>query len=284
MAYSPDAINWTAIPNAYTNPGGSGIYNNVTGIAWGNNMFVAVGYDDYTSYSPDGINWTRNTINSVAYAASTIVWGKDKFVAGKSNGRIAYSSDGINWTNAPDATSIFTDTFNDIIAIAWGNDMFVAVAENGKMAYSSDGISWTGIPAGNSGSKFSLPSPKPKGIVWGNNKFVAVGESARMAYSANASAWTSILSSNSTFFADSRWYDIFAIAYGNGKFIAGSGYNSIGYPGSGRMAYSTDGIAWNTISATESTFGDAGIFAITYGNNKFVAVGKDGRMAYSTNK
>ena len=62
-----------------------------------------------------------------------------------------------------------------------------------------------------------------------------------------------------------------SIAYGDGKFVAG-GYD-------GKMAYSTDGINWNTVN---STFGTTEIYGIAYGDGKFVAVGFYGRMAYST--
>ena len=54
-----------------------------------------------------------------------------------------------------------------------------------------------------------------------------------------------------------------AITYGNGKFVA------VG--GSGKGAYSPDGINWTAIS--DMKFSGTPINAITYGNGKFVAVG-----------
>ncbi|MDR2729981.1 MAG: hypothetical protein LBB81_03680 [Treponema sp.] len=76
--------------------------------------------------------------------------------------------------------------------------------------------------------------------------------------------------------------DIWAIAYGKDKFVA-VGRNS-------NMAYLSDGVKWSAIPGGakygdpgQSTFGeDAYINAIVYGNNKFVAGGMFGRMAYSS--
>jgi hypothetical protein len=48
------------------------------------------------------------------------------------------------------------------------------------------------------------------------------------------------------------------------------------------MAYSADnGTTWTAV--TNNTFGTSSIFDIAYGNNRFVAVGQSGKMAYSTN-
>jgi hypothetical protein len=76
-----------------------------------------------------------------------------------------------------------------------------------------------------------------------------------------------------------------AVAYGGGRFVAGSD--------EGAMAYSDDGANWTgvTYSAawdyTDTSRGDtytntAHISAIAYGNNRFVAVGGYGKIAYST--
>jgi len=45
------------------------------------------------------------------------------------------------------------------------------------------------------------------------------------------------------------------------------------------MAYSTDGATWTAV--TDSKFGTNGIYAIAYGNGRFVAGGEEGKMAYS---
>jgi hypothetical protein len=45
------------------------------------------------------------------------------------------------------------------------------------------------------------------------------------------------------------------------------------------MAYSADGSSWTAVA--DSTFGSSHIYAIAYGNNRFVAGSIDGKMAYA---
>jgi hypothetical protein len=86
--------------------------------------------------------------------------------------------------------------------------------------------------------------------------------------------------SNSQF----NYFDtFFKIAYGNNRWVA-VGYNYDSY--SGKMGYSNDGEAWTAIPSGNSngstTFGFSNINGIAYGNNRWVAVGSDGKMAYAT--
>jgi len=67
--------------------------------------------------------------------------------------------------------------------------------------------------------------------------------------------------------------DIFAIAYGNGRFVAGGT--------GGKMATSTDGIRWTTVS--DNKLGDYPIYVIAYGNGRFVVSSAFSKMAISTN-
>jgi hypothetical protein len=66
------------------------------------------------------------------------------------------------------------------------------------------------------------------------------------------------------------------IAYGNNQFVAVGGYYTAQpfgfYCGPGAILTSPDGITWT--SRTSGTFNE--LFAITYGNNLFVALGGDG--------
>jgi uncharacterized protein YjdB len=96
-----------------------------------------------------------------------------------------------------------------------------------------------------------------------------MGYNSKTSAAVTAAGLTSV--SNSTFGTD----EILTIAYGKNTFVAG-GYK-------GKMATSTDGITWTTVSSSNSTFGtNYPITAIAYGNDKFVAGSLYGRMAYST--
>jgi len=91
---------------------------------------------------------------------------------------------------------------------------------------------------------------------------------AKQGSGGNTGPWTAVTDSK---FGTS---DILVIAHGNNRFVAGGM--------SGKMAYSSDGVTWNSV--TTNAFGDSAdrIYAIAYGNGKFVAGGHWGRMAYSS--
>ena len=258
-------VNWTAVSS-------STFGSSINGIAWGNNAWVAVGYEGKIAYSSNGRTWTsvpsgtgagQSTFPShsgvLANSIWAVAWGNNKFVAGSNYGRLAYSADGRSWTAVAD--SGFSA---GIFGIAWGNNRFVAGGRDGRIAYSADGISWTAV------ADSTFRNDDIYAFAYGNGRFVAVGDQGRMAYSADGASWTRV--ANSTFGND----DILAIAWGNNRFVAG-GYR-------GRMAYSADGVSWTAVDMG-SIFGTGNfdrISAIAWGNNRFVAVGFEGKMAYST--
>jgi hypothetical protein len=268
---------WTAVSNSRF-----GTNNTIRAIAYGNNKFVAVGYDfnsyNRTSsgrmaYSSDSITWTAVTDSKFDEdQILAIAWGNNKFVAGGAYGKMAYSSDGITWTAI--TTTVWdwnnggSTTKSHIDSIAYGNNKFVAVGGNSPsskvMATSSDGITWTAV-ADSTFSQYEI-----RAIAYGNNKFVTGGQNLKIATSTDGITWTVEKYSESTL------NQIYAIAYGNNKFVAGGTH--------GKMAYSSDGVTWTAVS--DSTFGNNSmsniIRAIAYGNNKFVAVGYSGKMAYSS--
>jgi hypothetical protein len=152
---------------------------------------------------------------------------------------------------------------------------------------------WTAVSDSTFGNGMWFSSPI-NAIAYGNNKFVAVGGGGKMAYSTDGATWTAVADSTIWQYTYTGWDDetytaaayINAIAYGNNKWVA------VG--GGGKMAYSTDGATWTAVA--DSTIWDytgtrrddetytatADINAIAYGNNKWVAVGGYGKMAYST--
>jgi len=232
-AYSSDnGKTWTAIP-----------YNksaSASAIAYGNNMFVAVGYSGSTAYSSDGITWTAIAnanrpfgTGSTAPDINGIAYGNNKFVAVGRSGTMAYSTDGTSWTAIPTTIFDYLDdgsTYKaDICAIAYGNGKFVAVGgatNSAKIAYSSDGVTWTPV---NTSTLFIVSSGNQSGqlyptkIVSGTNKFVAVSDGG-MATSTDGVTWTAV--------TQGGLGNISAIAYGNGTFVAG-------YQNNGSVYYST---------------------------------------------
>jgi len=92
-------MTWTAVADSTFGTG------SIKAIAYGNNMFVAVGSDDIGS-----------------------------------DGKMATSTNGITWTAVTDSTFTYNSTLGteeNIFAIAYGNGTFVAGGTSGKMAYST---------------------------------------------------------------------------------------------------------------------------------------------------
>jgi len=255
----------------------TGLLATVFTIVFGNDKFVAVGYNASSeikiSTSPDGITWSAGTdLPFGANGISDFIYGNGTFVISEGTyykPRIAYSSDGVTWT-------VIDNPFNkngNIFPIAYGNGMFVAVIGNTMLAYSSDGATWTTVP--DSDKLFSyvyqdkiINSGTFYGIAWGNGKFVTKGlggfnrNEAKIATSPDGITWKTEKPVITTF---ASFVDY--IFFGNGKFVSWGE----------ELSYSEDGITWTGVLGTNGT-----INAIAFGNNKFVIGGNKGKIMYSS--
>jgi hypothetical protein len=229
----------------------------------------------------------KSTVNGVAY-------GNGKWVAVGSNSEMAYSTDGVNWTAVANTGFTKTHPLSGILfsinSITYGGGKFVAVGDANQMAYSTDGINWTAVANTAILSSIDLVEidhTKIQSIVYGDGKFVAGGwcqriaereeHGAQMSYSTDGINWTAI-DANIFGFGSDTYYttnSVYSITYANGKFVAG---------GLGVIAHSTDGVNWTT--APNPFRSGAGqpfaILDIAYGGGKYVAVGQNRKMAYST--
>jgi hypothetical protein len=231
-------------------------------ICYGNGKYVAACYNGQIGYSSNGIDWTfsNNTVFEVENIHS-ITFGKGIFIAGVGHGKLAYSYDGINWNkiqNTPFGSSM-------IYHLAYGNNIFVAGTQDGKLGYSIDGITWNIFSErifGNS-SVFELKFVK--------NYFIA-SSGHDIAYSQNGIYWE-----KQTMEIINNSYFIQAIAYGENLFLLGTG--------NGNIAFSNDLLSWKKVSDTKFGTDEPGrvdsINSIVYGNNKFIAVGYNGKIVYS---
>jgi hypothetical protein len=232
---------------------GNPIQNNFTGIAWGNNLFVAVAGDS-TLTSSDGITWTPR-ISGISEGLNCVTFGNNLFVAAGQphpsggNGAIVTSSDGITWTLRSSGTPDW------IPGITWGNGQFIAV--EWWMHLSTNGSTWTdNYSAGAGAYHFD-------GITWGNNQFIAVGRAGKLYTSPDGNTWTSRTSGTGN--------DLKSVIYdGTGKFIA-VGNN-------GTILSSPNGIAWTTQTSGTTNI----LWSVAFGNNQFVAVGSTGTILVSS--
>jgi hypothetical protein len=117
------------------------------------------------------------------------------------------------------------------------------------------------------------------GFAYANGKWIAVSKTGWEASSANGAVWTLL---------NLLGYSFGGIAYANGRWVGvGTDAKEGIY---GRIAYSTDGTTWTEsdrsnfgTSYYSNTFGSRVIQGIAYGNNRWIAVSSDGKMAYSGN-
>ena len=232
MAYSDDGINWYPVEDsdALFPDTGTGIHD----VAWGDGMFVAVGYAGQAAYSADGINWTSVedllffVANDWGFGSAgnieCVAYGGGKFVAGSCYGDVAYSSDGMNWTLSVEAAHR-SNTVEQINGIAWGGGMFAAAGREGKIIYSSDAINWTvvdGAFRGDYGADFF-------DVVYAGERFVAVGCNYLTVYSTDGINWLTLPEERSKA-GPGDYLSYNSIAYNSGKFVAGGYGGGTGTP------------------------------------------------------
>jgi len=179
-----------------------------------------------------------------------------------------YSDNGRNYT---EVTLPFVGDFTRIIS---GNNRFVAVASlEDKVAFSLDGETWS-----------ERPLPELQNWVdgvYGNDLFVIISNNSNaVAYSSSGETWeiTEIpedTDSDST--ADSTVPAYQFVTYGKGKFVALSTSDRA-------TATSNDGITWTRNDSALPQIDDENLYdfiALTYGDNKFVAITSIGECFYS---
>lgn len=225
------------------------------GVAYGNSTFLTVGSAGVISTSPDGNSWTPRTTPSVlAPSFLGVGYGNGIFVLGAVSGLFGnlYIS-----TNGITGTGITSGTLASLMGIGYGNGILVAVGDMGTILTSPDGVTWT---IRKSGTTAPLNS-----VAYGNSTFVAVGNgSGTILSSSDGASW---ISRNP---GATNW--LYSVAYGNGTFVAvGSG---------GLILSSPDGISWTRRSSGTTTT----LTGVTFGNRTFVAVGLDGTILQSDPK
>jgi hypothetical protein len=162
-ASSPDGLTWIGKEHQ------QGPYG---GVAFGNGLFVAVGYDFGTdngivATSRDGLTWQQQgKANGSAKPLAAVIFAQGKFVAVGAGGTLITSDDGVSWKAQNSGVEDY------LWSIADGNGRFVAVGGQPRgpqsiFLTSVDGISWISHPAVTSMSVWD--------INYGEGTFVGLG-------------------------------------------------------------------------------------------------------------
>jgi hypothetical protein len=307
IATSPDGTTWSIVQ--------SDIRDDLTGVAWGNNIFVAVasvppmGNQQGTIItSPDGKVWTTRWDSSIGYPPTAVAYCGKTFVAVGKAGSIFSSMNGTTWINrgsgyrsgftsitfgdhtfvavGDDAIMTSPDGLNwisrvapryNLQGVAYGSKNFVAVGNEGAILTSDDGVTWTDHSLGY--------GPPLFGVAWGNGMFVAVGGNGHIITSPDGSTWTL------------RYYEyedvLNSVAYTGKTFVAVGSLPT----GGSLILTSPNGLTWapcnqgavtGNINVTNVDhnaepfasigYGSFPLYSVAYGNNTFMAVGRDGIM------
>ncbi len=263
---SKDGISWQT---STLNTLGYGPSSNLSGIAYGANTFLAVGWWTTIASSSDGYNWvdkiagnykgdlwrdcgTMKCIDRVELSNAT--YAKNNFIVVGWNGTIFSSPDGTTWTKRESGSALYLSD------ITFGKDLFVAVG-NKQVLTSSDLNTWTQRVNVFDWKRVTPHSNYLSAVTFGNNMFVTVGWSGRLFTSQDGIEWTERSSGTSDNLKD--------VIFENGSFLV------VG--NSGTMLSSKDGISWaERSSGTSKTLN-----AAAYGNNTYVVVGDLGTIITS---
>jgi len=105
----------------------------LSGLAFGNGVFVAVGSGGVVSWSTDGETWNDGTLGTVN--RSRVAFGDGVFLTGGWPEGMYSSPDGQTWTP--------TGSPDDVDVLGFSNGLFVASTWRDRLWTSPDGVAWT---------------------------------------------------------------------------------------------------------------------------------------------
>ena len=217
-----------------------------SGIASGNNRFVAIAYNDNRiNFSFNGTDWTTRSLPSTNNWID-IAYGNGKFVIiAEGSNEVLYSDTGLTFT----ATSIPDFIDGDSTASQWqkvvyGQGKFVAISGSDRMvATSVDGITWTR-------HELALPNDDYDfaALQYGANRFLAITKDGKTVYSVNGgTVWYSGSNLPNDGISTYLWTDM---SYSQGVFVAIS--KSPSGASNNIFATTEDGVKWTTRTITNT--------------------------------
>jgi hypothetical protein len=221
---------------------------NLTGIMYGNGLYVATGTSGTLLTSRDAITWATNDIGTSLWLFD-VAYGNNTFVTTGQSGTIYSSPDGITWTARSSGITA------DFYRMGFFNGLFIAVGTQQVISTSSDGITWSTQQYG----EYTHANVK-----YGNGLYVvADAYEGAVITSPDAVTWTT---------RDATVKG--SLAFGNGLFVLSA------FAGDGSIATSPDGITWSSVNVSPPP--SSGFNGMDYGQGSFVGCGGYGQIICSS--
>lgn len=236
--------------------------NDLEAVAFGNNLFVAVGASGMILTSPDGAAWTRRD-GGVSVELRDVTFAQGRFVIVGDDGSVLTSGDGSTWLRRNSATC------DPLRAVGYGSSRFVIATDEERFYSSADALTWTlpnRCPGPDDPPRFASIPSLAGNMAYGNGRFVWVGPGQSPRVSTDGAQWSKPSSASG--------FSIASITFASGQFVA------VGPTITGAVVMtSPDGQAW-TLQKTPTS--SSGLSAVTFGSNQFVAVGSSGEVQTSS--
>jgi len=169
----------------------------MSGVAYGNGVYIAVGYYGSIVKSTDSVTWTNvktkadsssytGVSNPDSFSFRSVAFGNGVFVATGGNGVILTSPDGDTWTQRTSGT---TESIGEIKYISFNGSSDFYAASKAMYLKSADGISWTThTPTGIASDRYVN-----RIAVNGSGTLLGMGDSAGYIYrTTNGSSWSRV--------------------------------------------------------------------------------------------
>jgi len=256
-------------------------------IAYGNDIYVAIGTEGATLISTDAESWTP-TYTGTTVTLNDICFGAGKFLAVGANGVVLTSVDGIIWRQSLNAVYV---TLSSVVYADGTINKFIAVSELGIIVSSTTGADWEIVDTPSFNGLSSID--------YSNELLVAVGYGGTIITSDDGITWDEQTSPIN--------HDLKTVKYVNDRWIAGGVHSTILYSLDDAITWqygysdaftsaATDGTNWilvgyggvvyNTVSvpniAVTNIVSDLNDIIYMSSSHIFVAVGNNGTIITST--
>jgi len=255
-------------------------------IAFGNDVYVAIGTEGATLISPDAESWTP-TYTGTTVTLNDICFGNGKFLAVGASGVVLTSADGIVWTQSLNAIYV---TLSSVVYATGAINKFFAVSTLGTIVTSVTGVDWEIVDTPPYDGFFAID--------YEDNLLVIAGSAGTILTSEDGEIWDEQTTPTNN--------DLKSVKYVNDRWIAAGVHSTIlysmdavtweyGYSDAFTSA-ATDGDTWvlvgyggviyNTTASptirTSNTSNNLNDIIYVTGSDRFVAVGENGTILTST--